>query len=241
VRLAVISDIHGNMEAFQAVLADIAVSRVDQIISLGDNIGYGPDSEQVIALVREMRIPSVYGNHELVVKKPRFFNWFNPKVQISLQKTFAQLSEESISHIQEMQPALVRHGCRFVHGFPRRSALLYLFQMSEAQIVKRFTKFEERLCFVGHTHTVGLIRVTETSVAALRFQEGETLLDPSHRYLINAGSVGQPRDGDNRAKYVIWDRDGDFLDLRCVPYDIDTVVEKILEAGYPESFALRLR
>jgi len=240
-RLAVISDIHGNLEAWRAVLADIDQSGVDEIVSLGDNIGYGPDSEAVMAEIRRRRIPSVLGNHELVIKHPRFYKWFNPHVQKTLDLTFQQLSPETVAQIQSMDLAMVRHGCRLVHGFPRKSALMYLFQMTEEKIFKAFTRFPERLCFVGHTHDLRLIAVTESRVSDRPFARGPNPLSEGSRYLINAGSVGQPRDGDNRAKYVIYDTETDILEVRCLPYDIEAVVQKILAAGYPEVFALRLR
>ncbi|GBC59621.1 metallophosphatase family protein [Desulfonema ishimotonii] len=240
-RIAVLADIHGNLEAFQAVLADIDRADIDDILSLGDNIGYGPDSEPVMALLRDRRIPSVLGNHELVIKKPGFYKWFNPTVRETLQKTAAALSAENIQAICDMEPFLVRHGCRFVHGFPPKSPLLYLFQASEKKQRRVFSRIGERLCFIGHTHDLGLVAFDGDHLRYLPLPEGITRLDADRRYIVNIGSVGQPRDGDNRAKYVIRDTAEDTLETRFIPYDIESVVKKILAAGYPGYFARRLR
>jgi diadenosine tetraphosphatase ApaH/serine/threonine PP2A family protein phosphatase len=241
VRLAVIADVHGNLEAFCAVLADIDGAGIDRVISLGDNIGYGAESEAVMALIRERGIPSVLGNHELAVKAPRFYRWFNPKVRRTLQLTFSGLSEQTVADIRRMAPFRVEWGCRFVHGFPPRSVVLYLYQMSERNICRAFERIDEARCFIGHTHDLALVQVSGRKPTYLPFSRGISPLDDAARYLINVGSVGQPRDGDNRAKYVIWDRSASSVEVRYVPYDIEAAAAKILAAGYPEYFAARLR
>lgn len=240
-RLAVLSDIHGNMQAFCSVLADIDRTGVDRIVSLGDNIGYGAESEQVMALIRERSIPSILGNHELAVKSPRFYRWFNPLVRSTLETTFSGLSERTVEQIRGMELFRVQWGCRFVHGFPPRSPLLYLHQTSARKIRRAFERIDERLCFIGHTHDLALIGVTGEAAAHLPFTRGRFPLDDDRKYLVNVGAVGQPRDGDSRAKYVIWDSDRASVEVRFVGYDIEAAARKILDAGFPESFAARLR
>ncbi|WP_373498552.1 metallophosphoesterase [Desulfococcus sp.] len=239
-RLAVIADTHGNMEAFRSVLADIDAAAVDRIVSLGDNIGYGAESEQVMALIRERGIPSVLGNHELAVKSPRFYRWFNPQVRSTLKTIFSGLSERTVTEIRGMEPSRVQWGCRFVHGFPPRSPVLYLHQMSERKIRRAFDRIDETRCFIGHTHDLALVCVTGDAAALLPFTRGTFALGADRKYLVNVGAVGQPRDGDNRAKYVIWDSALSSVEVRFVRYDIETAARKILDAGYPENFAARL-
>ena len=113
--------------------------------------------------------------------------------------------------------------------------------MSESRICRAFQRFPETLCFIGHTHDLGLIHVTAATASHLPFAKGRSLLTPGDRYLINVGAVGQPRDGDSHAKYVIWDASEPSVEVRYVPYDIEAAAKKILEAGYPEYFAERLR
>lgn len=239
-RLAVITDIHGNMEAFRSVLADIDGGAVDHIVSLGDNIGYGAESEQVMALIRERGIPSVLGNHELVVKRPRFYRWFNPQVRSTIEMTLSGLSERTVMEIRRMEAFWVQWGCRFVHGFPPRSSLLYLYQMSERKIIRALDRIDETRCFIGHTHNLALVRVFGDAATHLPFTRGTFALDADRKYLVNVGAVGQPRDGDNRAKYVIWDSVRRSVEVRFVRYDIKTAARKIRDAGYPETFAARL-
>lgn len=240
-KLAVLADIHGNLEAFEAVLADLEKQDVGGIISLGDNVGYGPDSEAVMRRLVSLGVESVLGNHELVIKHPRFERWFNPQVRKHLAKIEAALSQASLEAIHAMEKVLVRFDARFVHGFPPRSPLLYLFQMNAAKIERAFDRFPERICFLGHTHDLQLIAWDGTHLEWLPLEVGNTTLRADHRYLVNVGSVGQPRDGDNRAKYVIWDIPGATLTLRAVPYDIDAVIGKIRNAGFPEAYGARLR
>ena len=239
-RLAVISDIHGNFDAFQQVLADIAKSGIDEVISLGDNVGYGPEPELVIQQIRARPIPSVQGNHELALKDPKYLNWFNPSARKSLVKTRSLLSDESLRYIKKFEPFLISHDCRFVHGFPPDSPLIYMFQASEQSKIEVFEKSAERLCFIGHTHTLQLIGYDGRQLEYHDLPEGLTGLVQEKKYIINVGSVGQPRDADNNAKYVIWDSVNDTIDIKFIPYDIASVVKKIQDAGLPEEHANRL-
>jgi predicted phosphodiesterase len=239
-RLAVISDIHGNFEAFQQVLADIDRSGIDAIISLGDNVGYGPEPDLVVQKIRARRIPSVQGNHELALKDPEYLNWFNPSARESLVKTRGLLSDESLRFISKLKPSLVSYDCRFVHGFPPDSPLIYVFQTSDRSKIEAFKKSAERLCFIGHTHSLEIIGYDGQKLEYHDLPQGITNLDRKKKFIINIGSVGQPRDATSDAKYAIWDSASDTIDIRFVTYDIASVVKKIRDAGLPEEHARRL-
>jgi len=239
-KLAVISDIHGNFDAFRQVLDDIDRSGIDEIVSLGDNVGYGPEPDLVIEQIRARRIPSVQGNHELALKEPEYQNWFNPSARKSLVKTRALLSDESLRFISSLQPYLIIHDCRFVHGFPPDSPLIYMFQPSDRSKIKVFENAAERLCFIGHTHSLELLSYDGRKLEYQDLPKGLTGLEREKKYIINIGSVGQPRDSSNEAKYAVWDSANDTIDIRFVPYDIASVVKKIKEAGLPEEHAERL-
>ena len=240
IRLAIISDIHGNYEAFKQVLDDIDHSRVDAVISLGDNIGYGPEPDPVIQQIKAFHIPSVQGNHELALKDEEYLNWFNPAARRSLTKTRSLLSEASIRFVSQLEPFLISYDCRFVHGFPPDSPLIYIFQMSDGRKKQVFDEMAERLCFVGHTHTLEITGYDGRHIQSEDLTEGVTRLDAEKKYIINIGSVGQPRDDSNNAKYVIWDSSADTIEVKFIPYDIAAVVRKIQEAGLPEEHAQRL-
>jgi predicted phosphodiesterase len=239
-RIAVISDIHGNMEALKNVLADAEGLGPDHIVCLGDCIGYGPEPDDVIEEIRRRNIPTIIGNHEMGVIDPVHLSWFNPKARLSLEKTMALLSASSVNFIKALPFCRVMFGARFVHGFPPESAQIYLFQKAAPELRKSFESLAEPICFVGHTHNLEEIRFDGRQVERRRLTQGTTRLEPACRYLINVGSVGQPRDGNNNAKYVIWDQDRAHVEVRFVSYDIAATVNKINAAGLPKVHADRL-
>ncbi|UCF90033.1 MAG: metallophosphoesterase [Desulfobacterales bacterium] len=239
-RIAVISDIHANQDAFQRVLADIDRARIDRIVSLGDNIGYGPDPEEVLRTMQARNIPSVLGNHEMGVLDSKYLSWFNPVARESLVKTRQMLSGASMRLISKMTSLLTIADCRFVHGFPPNSQFIYFFQVSANKKRQVLHQMPERMCFVGHTHTLAIVGFDGQSLETGMLKAGTLNLRRNKKYLLNIGSVGQPRDGNNKAKYVIWDSIADTLTVRFITYDIATVVSKIIMAGLPPEHGLRL-
>ncbi len=238
--IAVLSDIHANLEAFLKVLGDIDTLGIQKIISIGDNIGYGPDPEAVMSLLLARNICSTLGNHEMPVLQKSFINWFNPVAQKSVHYTLSRLSEKSVAAIKTFDPFLIFKGARFVHGVPKKSVTIYIFQLSEAILKRKFQEMAEAVCFIGHTHDLGLIAYDGVGFEKSTLTEGVTPLDKKKKYIINIGSVGQPRDGDNRAKYVIWDSDAGTVELKCLAYDYQKTGEKIRAAGLPQQYANRL-
>jgi diadenosine tetraphosphatase ApaH/serine/threonine PP2A family protein phosphatase len=239
-RIAVLSDIHGNMDAFEKVLEDLDRFGTDEVYCLGDSIGYGPEPERVIQTLRRRGIPSVMGNHELAAADPGFLSWFNPAARQSLIRTFALLSIESLSFVQALPRHISAHSCRFVHGFPPDSPTLYLFQVENRRQRQILDALPEQIFFIGHTHLLDILAYDGSDMTRVDFQIGSNALQPHLKYLVNIGAVGQPRDGDPRAKYVIWDSVARRLDIRCVPYDAQAAAAKIRAAGLPESHARRL-
>ncbi len=236
-RIAVISDIHGNLEAFNSVLEDIADQQADSIVSLGDNIGYGADSESVIQLLIANNISSVLGNHESAVINDKIFHWYRGDVKTAIQIARASLSKNSLRYLSESAISISNYGCLFVHGFPPDSIRLYLDQVSDDQLQKAFSEMKENLCFVGHTHKLRLLVYESNQVLFQQINQNFLTIQKDKKYIINAGSVGQPRDGDACAKYVIWDSRTCQLEVRTVEYDTATTAKKIIAAGIPSRFA----
>jgi predicted phosphodiesterase len=239
-KLAVMSDIHGNWDALIAVLHDIEQCGVDDTVCLGDCIGYGPEPQRVIDTLKRRDIPTVLGNHDLTVTRPDSLNWFNPMARQSLVKTIAMLSDAGRTYLAKLEPVRIHHGCRLVHGFPPDSPTVYRFEVPPAQQLRIFEKMDERLCFIGHTHDLNIIGLDDRRVTDGPLLERVCQLTAGRRYIISAGSVGQPRDGNNNAKYLIWDDAADTIETRYVAYDIAGVVDKMLAAGLPEVHARRL-
>ncbi|MFO7839374.1 MAG: metallophosphoesterase family protein [Desulfosalsimonadaceae bacterium] len=240
-RTAVISDIHGNATAFEAVLADLEKQEeIAAVYCLGDNVGYGPEPEKVVSLLQRQQIPSVLGNHELAINKPETLSWFNPAARTSLEKTMQMLSAATKAFLAGLPAFLIREGCRYVHGFPPDSPTTYLFEVNPEEIRQTLNRLEERIVFIGHTHELLIIGNDGKTVNTSPLYEGTIQLDPGKQYLINIGSVGQPRDGGKEAKYVIYDNSAGELTVRFVDYDVEDTVQKIYRQGLPEQHAWRL-
>lgn len=239
-KTAIISDIHGNLDALKEVFKDMDAFGVGATVCLGDCIGYGPEPEAVIAAVRKREIPTIVGNHELAVFDQKHLNWFNPTARRSVEKSIAMMSEGAIAYIKTLPRSYVSGNFRCAHGYPPDSARTYLFQKLPFQLIKTFKEMDEPICFVGHTHDLEFVDFDGRQVERHPLKEGITPLDPDRKYIINVGSVGQPRDGNNKAKYVIYDSDRSDIEVRFVGYDIASVVEKIKAAGLPEGHANRL-
>jgi predicted phosphodiesterase len=239
-RRAIISDIHGNMAALEMVFNDIEASAVDEVICLGDCIGYGPQPEEVVSEIRRRKIPAIIGNHELATFKKSHRQWFNPLARKSIEISMAMLSRESLEYIKHLPSSLVIDGHRYVHGYPPESARTYLFQKAPFQLIKTCKNMAEKVCFVGHTHDLEIVQFDGRQVERRPLVQGLCQLNPAYRYIINVGSVGQPRDGTNQAKYLIVEPEQEKIDVRFVTYDIASTVAKIKAAGMPEAHARRL-
>ena len=234
---AVLSDIHGNLEALEAVREDLQSFAVSRVVCLGDMIGYGPDPEEVLIQVRTHGALCCMGNHELGASSRAERHWFNATAQKGLDLTRNLLSPDSLAFIAALPRSLVVDGARFVHGFPPESVTSYLFEQTDAAILNWFAQ-GEGLTFVGHTHE--LIKVALVDGRPERRELGQETTTVSGPTIINAGSVGQPRDGDNRAKYLLWDSQAGTVSVRFVRYDIARTVDKIRRRGFPEYYGTRL-
>ncbi|WP_310601288.1 metallophosphoesterase family protein [Desulfobulbus sp.] len=240
-RLGILADIHGNYRALAAVLADMAQAEVERIVSLGDNIGYGPEPEEVVRTLVEHRVVSVMGNHELGLFSRSYCKRLHAVARDSLALTRALLSPESLAWLEALPAVLRDGGVRYVHGCPPRSATMYLYEPTENRLQRVFASYPERFCFVGHTHDFGWYRQAGAEVSSREVAIGRAPLESDARYLLMPGSVGQPRDLiDWHAKYMIWDQDAATIDIRSVPYDVQTTIRLLGERGFPASNAKRL-
>lgn len=237
-RIAVLSDIHGNYEAFKSVLADMEEQAISDTICLGDTVGYGPEPEECACLLRERDIVSVMGNHEQGLMGDYYLSWFNPQARDMLLKTRALLSDDSLRWLTSRPKSLVRHGGRFVHGCPPDEVRTYMYKRHDA-LEELFSTYEENLCFVGHTHELWWYDF-DGQKAGRRELEGITVLPGDHRHIINVGAVGQPRDGNPKAKYVIWEPKSGILEVRLVSYDIEKTVQRLADRGFPAAYGKRL-
>jgi len=242
-RRAILSDIHGNYRALQAVLEDIEKREVDDIITLGDNVGYGPEPEQVVLELAARNIESVMGNHEFALINPNYYHRLNFLAQESLDITRTLLSEKSVSWLAHLKPVIIRNNARFCHGCPPCSITKYLYAPSIPRLTRLFQDYPEKLCFCGHTHMLNIfMRLHTGEIKAIKMESRPISLDQKNRYLIIVGSVGQPRDNlNNKAKYVLWDNNANTCRIHQVPYDVETTVALLKSLKFPIHNAQRLK
>lgn len=238
--MTILSDIHGNLEALQAVLPRVDRIFPDFIISLGDNIGYGPDPNRVMQEICQRKISSVLGNHEMAIVNPSFMACFNPVSRKAAEHTLGHLSGAYKKIINQWSRNMVLENLGFVHGVPPSSPFIYLFQLTASNLKKRMEAMEQWVYFAGHTHDLKLIAWDGETIQHRELKRGTIVLDRRKKYIVNAGSVGQPRDGDPRAKWLSFDTLTGELTVDFVPYDHGKTAAKILEAGIPAVFAEKL-
>ena len=231
--IALLSDIHSNLEALDAVLG--ALPKVDQVVVLGDIVGYGPDPNAVIERLREIRARAVLGNHDQVMLDPSGLDWFNPHAAAAARWTQAVLSAES----RQFLAALPRYGRvgrhRCVHGSPRKP-YLWEYILDELQALEILIQLGRRLCFFGHTHLPRIF----SAEGGEQVPSASGWIDLPESALVNPGSVGQPRDGNPNAAFAIVDLSRPAVRFERVAYDVAATQAKIRDAGLPEVEAARL-
>jgi predicted phosphodiesterase len=237
-KLALISDIHANLEALEAVLRDITTQKVDVIHCLGDVIGYGSDPLPCLELVKHHCDLMLMGNHEHAALGHLDQEHLNPVAQVSLAWTQTQLNDRAFSIIADCFIDAVRENVRLVHASPYMpKEWRYILAAVEADIA--FRSFTEHICFVGHTHLPMIF--SEGENGAHRRKVGHDFEpDEETRYIINIGSVGQPRDNDPRSCYVVFDTDAQEVAYRRIEYDIQRTQQKMQQANLPAMLIDRL-
>jgi diadenosine tetraphosphatase ApaH/serine/threonine PP2A family protein phosphatase len=233
---AIISDIHSNLEAFERTLFEIDRIGVDKIVCLGDIVGYGASPNECLDIVRERQVTSIIGNHDMVAcGKDEAYN-FNPIARDAALWTRRELTRENrdflfgLPHQREIGDFLVVHGAI---SDPDQ----YIFSSSEAMMEFKLM-INTRICFFGHTHVTIYYVYSNGSVEG--FTDGEIEIDANNMYLINPGSVGQPRDRDPRASFLIYNDAEKTIRFYRLEYDIMTAQEKIIDSGLDKRLAYRL-
>lgn len=238
-RVLVVSDIHSNDTALEAVLADAGA--VEEVWCLGDLIGYGPDPNLVVERMREMpRLTCLLGNHDVAVIGKMPFETFNGDARRSLLWTESVLTADNMDFLRSLpQNTKVRGEATLAHGSPRDPLWEYVLNTLSARL--NFDHFETPWCFVGHSHIQCMFRLDAATdrITLDVLKEGQPV-SLSPRMILNPGSVGQPRDRDSRSSYAIYDTEARTWTPRRVKYNIAEVQQRIRAAKLPEKHALRL-
>jgi len=243
VRYLILSDMHANWEAFETVLRRARRKRCDAVLVLGDLVGYGAAPNQVVEAVRGLgpRLYAVRGNHDKVVTGIDSGGNFNQTALTAAQWTTGRLTATNLRYVRELPqgPLRVEEGLAICHGSPLDEDT-YVF--SDVDAWEIFSRFEMPVTFFGHTHIPSLFWLEGRllGVKALRGASGRIVLSPGGRYLINPGSIGQPRDRDPRAAYMIYDSERRVVNWYRIPYPIGEAQRRIRKAGLPNSLADRL-
>ena len=235
-KFAIIADIHANLEALQVVLEDTKAQKCTHYACLGDVVGYNANPKECLDIVRTMGMPVVKGNHDEYCSSEEDLEGFNPHAAEAVNWTRKQLSKEDRQWLRDLKYVRLVASFSMVHSTldgPQRWG--YVFDKLAA--AASFTYQNTAVCFFGHTH-VPVAFVRDSMVRGGTYSKFR--VEPGKKYFVNVGAVGQPRDGNPKAGYVVYDLDEQSIELRRLDYDIPKAQKKIMEAGLPQRLADRL-
>jgi predicted phosphodiesterase len=237
-KFGIISDIHGNLEALEVVLKEIKKEDCNEIIFLGDLVGYGANPNECVELLRQEKIVGVAGNHDYAVLKKTPIDDFNPYAKEAILWTQKVLTKESQWYLDAFLLVNKSYPFHIVHSSPAEpSDWYYLFTIEE--IIPQFNYFSYPVCLVGHTHIPFCVAKREDGRIEI-IKENKFELKNDRQYIINVGSVGQPRDRNPKASFAIYDTKTNIFEIRRVEYDIEKAADKIIKANLPPILAERL-
>jgi predicted phosphodiesterase len=243
VRFLILADIHANWHALETVLAD-AEGQYDQVVCCGDIVGYNPHPDRVTEWVRNHSAYVIRGNHDKVVAGLERLDWFNDVAQIAARWTIQMMDGENIEYLRALpQGPGTAAGFEICHGSPRDEDEYMTIPQEAAPC---FSSLAENLLFFGHSHLQGGFVQRRNKILVIpavkkKEREGIFQMEVDTLYMVNPGSVGQPRDGDPRAAYAIYETDQRVVMLRRVAYPTAETAEDIRAAGLPEILGMRLQ
>lgn len=237
-KYAIISDIHGNLEALESVLKDIEKKNVDSILCLGDVVGYGPNPNECVEIIKDKAEITLAGNHDYAPLGKIDLTYFNPWARSAIEWTSNELKESSIDYLLSLPLKIELDGFTIVHATPYRpEEWNYIITIGDA--VKNFPEFNGQVCFIGHSHVPMIVAFTQEEEYRV-IKDNPLQFEEDTRYIINVGSVGQPRDLNPKASYGILDNTEHAFELLRVDYDIPTTQKKIRDTDLPDFLAERL-
>jgi len=234
---AVLGDIHANLDALNVVLDDCRAQGVTDFLCTGDVVGYNACPHECMEIVRSLGCPVVVGNHDYYVASQQNLDDFNPAAAAVVEWTREQLSDEELDWLRNLPFTVTQMGITLVHStMDNPENFGYVFDNLQAEA--NFLMQKTPVCFHGHTHCPMIYEKSLNGV--FRIDPQDFTLPIGRKYFVNVGSVGQPRDGDPRATYVIYDPKARQIRYRRLDYDIEAAQARIRQAGLPERLAARL-
>ena len=235
---AIFADTHSNLEAYQAFIEDSEKEGIREYFCVGDIVGYGADPHQCIELTKQLNCQVVCGNHDWAAAEKLNIEYFNRYAREAALWTQERLDDIDKNYLASLTPVFQDRELTLVHGtleYPEDFEYVTDVRIAARTIHAQLTP----VCFIGHSHVAGVFydsrsgRINYTTIPEITIQEGK-------RYLVNVGSIGQPRDGDWRASYCIYDTEKESLRIKRISYDVERAREKILKAGLPKHLADRI-
>jgi diadenosine tetraphosphatase ApaH/serine/threonine PP2A family protein phosphatase len=240
-RLGILSDIHANYEALSAVLEAYSSEKIDAYYCLGDTVGYGGSPNECAEIIRDIAKATILGNHDAAVAGRMDYSYYYEAARHALDIHSAMLGEANLEWLKSLpyQIKLDDIGVQLCHGSPvRLEEFEYIFAPEQARECLSMYSELGHITLIGHSHLCKVFALTRDSVEELPPIDFE--LESDRKYIVSVGSVGQPRDYDNRASYTIYDSDKKRFEFKRVEYDIETAAQKVLKARLERNFAHRL-
>ncbi|MBS4016567.1 MAG: metallophosphoesterase family protein [Candidatus Latescibacteria bacterium] len=239
-RIGIFSDVHGNLEALETVLQYLVQEKIEQYLCIGDMIGYGPNPNECVELIKNLGCVSVGGNHDYGVSEKTDIDNFNDAAKTAIAWTKQKISKRNLAYLTSLSLRDVDNDILLVHARPDKpETWKYVFTLAQAQ--EQFAHFQEKICLIGHSHIPIIIEKNEETDKCTVINKSKVKIKGSgYRYLINVGSVGQPRDNSPASCFVIYDTKTSYLEIKRLEYNFKLTQEKILKAGLPETLASRL-
>lgn len=235
-KFAIFGDIHANLEALEAVMADAQAHGATNYACIGDIVGYNANPHECLERVQQLGCPVVKGNHDEEASADTEIVGLNPLAHAALEWTRRNLSDEDKRWLRELRMVRQVRDFTIVHA-TLDTPSSWAYAMNKFDAMASFSYQFTQVCFFGHTHTPRFY----VKGATVTVEHVESLtIEPGKKYFVNVGSVGQPRDGDPRPAYCLYDHDNHVMTIRRIPYDMETAQRKIRDAGLPPQLADRL-
>ncbi len=240
-RLGIFSDVHANYEALSAVLEAYGAESIDRYYCLGDTVGYGGSPNQCCDLIRELCKTTILGNHDAAVSGRMDYSYYYEAARNALDVHVSMLSAENMAWLKGLpyQHMIDEFNVLLCHGSPvRLEEFEYIFAPEQARECLPIWDKLGHITMIGHSHLCKVFELTRTGVEELPGVDFE--LHPDKKYIVSDGSVGQPRDFDNRASYTVYDTDAKRFEFKRIEYDVELAADKVLRAKLERNFAHRL-
>lgn len=240
-KIAIISDIHSNLEALEAALEDITAQNVQIIYCTGDIVGYAANPNEVIDLLRENSVNCTMGNHDYACFNQRMKAGMNRDAREAIFYTKRVLTPENLSFLNNLPWHIKENGIFLIHGLPPANLDEYIHKQNKDELKQAFSSFSEQVAFVGHSHLFEIYQLTPNrEIRGPGFRQNKFELESRSRYMISAGSIGQPREDNREAGYLVYDTNLRQISKRTFYYNVELTIEKIKNAGLPLDSGRRL-